>query len=207
MHVPEAKDYRLVYDLDLTTVGPQFGYTLDHSQQVIAPFDRIAYCLELENDSDSRFAYVSMDAFTTDATKIGVPTAASGARFQEAVANLNVFSNVPGVVTGEGLAGGHIEFWPNNYQQANVAGVPGASGTVYDFGDGPSDPTEGYGCMQVHNVEAKQTILAFNHWRAGRSADVGIGNNPGEHPDWTFSKSAEGQTKMRLRVLVREKGE
>ena len=81
-----------------------------------------------------------MDAFTDALDKIGVPTAASGARFQQNVSNLNVYSNVKGIVTGTGLTGGNIEFWPNNYGPANSANVPNASGQVYDFGDEPVGP-------------------------------------------------------------------
>ena len=68
-----------------------------------------------------------MDAFTDDLGKIGVPTVQSGAHFQQNVANMNVYSNVKGIVTGTGLAGGNIEFWPNNYGPANAANVPNAS--------------------------------------------------------------------------------
>ena len=68
-----------------------------------------------------------MDAFTDALDKIGVPTVKSGARFQQNVANMNVYSNVKGIVTGTDLAGGNIEFWPNNYGPANSANVPNAS--------------------------------------------------------------------------------
>jgi len=63
-------------------------------------------------------------------------------------------------------------------------------------------PVDGYGSMQVHNHEAKQTIFAINHWREGGSADLGIGNRPRDNPDWTFSGSAGTYSYKRLRVLV-----
>lgn len=206
--VPEAKGYTLVYDLDLGKVGGgAVPYDIDN-HAAVGPFDRIAYLLELQGaDGASQFAYVSMDAFTQDAGKIGVPTAASGARFQQKVANLNVFSDVAGVVTGTGLAGGNIEFWPNNYSQGNGAGVPGASDQSFDFGDQFNDPVDGYGCLQIHNFLAKQTVLAVNNWKAGRDGDVGIGNQAGGsgNPDWTFAKNAGNWPIKRLRVLVRLK--
>jgi len=149
--------------------------------------------------------YVSMDAFTADAGKIGVPTAASGARFQQNVANLNVFSNVAGVVTGTGLAGGNLEFWPNNYTQPNVAKVSNASDQTYDFGDQATEPVDGYGSMQIHNHDAKQTLFAVNQWKAGSNGDVGIGNQASGNPDWTFAKNAGGYQLKRLRVLVHGK--
>ena len=58
--------------------------------------------------------------------------------------------------------------------------------------------------MQVHNHEAKQTLFAVNHWKAGNKADIGIGNNPNlGQPDWTFTGNAGSYRAKRLRVLVR----
>jgi sialate O-acetylesterase len=144
-----------------------------------------------------------MDAFTDALGKIGVPTAQSGAHFQQNVANMNVYSNVKGVVNGTGLAGGNIEFWPNNYGPGNGANVPNASGQVWDFGDEPAGTADGYGSMQVHNHDAKQTVFAVNHWKEGNRADVGIGNQPTGNPDWTFAANAGSYQTKRLRVLVR----
>jgi sialate O-acetylesterase len=56
--------------------------------------------------------------------------------------------------------------------------------------------------MQVHNHDARQTLFAINHWSAGAHADVGIGNQPKDNPDWTFAANADGYRAMRLRVLV-----
>src|SRR6185295_19714475 len=95
------------------------------------------------------------------------------------VSHLNIFSNVKGIGTVTNLAGGNMEFWPNNYAPNNAAKVPNASSEVYDFGDDPAEPAEGgYGSMQVHNYSARQTILALNHWNEGAKADLGIGNQP-----------------------------
>ena len=204
MEVPEAKDYQLVYDLDLAKLGQTITYTADNSSRINQPFDRVAYFLELQSgNGDPQFVYVSMDAFTTDLGKIGVPTVVSGARFQQDVANLNVLSNVKQIATGTGLKGGNIEFWPNNYGTPNSANVPNASGQVYDFGDEPADPAGGYGCMQIHNHDAKQTLFAVNHWVEGAKADIGIGNQPANQPDWTFAANASSYPVRRLRVLVR----
>ncbi|HEX3989423.1 MAG TPA: sialate O-acetylesterase [Verrucomicrobiae bacterium] len=203
MKIPEAKEYRLVYDLDLGKLGRDIQYNVDNHQSIAQPFDRIAYFVELqENDGNTDYLYVSMDAFTTDLQKIGVPTVQSGAHFQQNVANLDVFSNVKGIETGSNLPGGNIEFWPNNYAPNNAAMVPNASNDAYDFGDEPVDPPEGYGSMQVHNHDAKQTLFAINHWTEGAKADIGIGNQPQNSPDWTFSASAGNYPVKRLRVLV-----
>jgi sialate O-acetylesterase len=66
----------------------------------------------------------------------------------------------------------------------------------------PADPEDGYGSMQVHNHDARQTLFVINHWREGTHADIGIGNQPKDNPDWTFAGNAGGFRAMRLRVLV-----
>ena len=204
LNVPEAKAYRLVYDLDLAKIGKDIQYDVDNHENIAQPFDRIAYFLELQQeDGNTEYVYVSMDAFTNDLEKIGVPTVKSGAHFQQNVSNLNVYSNVKGIANGTNLAGGNIEFWPNNYAPGNSANVPNASGDVYDFGDQPIDPADGYGSMQVHNHDAKQTLFAFNHWSEGSRADLGIGNQATGNPDWTFAGNAGTYQAKRLRVLVR----
>ncbi len=204
MKVPESRDYKLVYDLDLTKLGEEIHYEVDNHQSIAQPFDRIAYFVELQQaDGNTEYVYVSMDAFSSDLEKIGVPTYKSGAHFQQNVANLDVYSNAKGIDNGTGLAGGNIEFWPNNYAPNNSAKVPNASSDVYDFGDEPSDPADGYGSMQVHNHDAKETLFAVNHWREGSRADLGIGNQATGNPDWTFAANAAAYKGGRLRVLVR----
>jgi sialate O-acetylesterase len=144
-----------------------------------------------------------MDAFTTSLEKIGIPTVQSSAHFQQKVAKLNIYSNVKGLATGSELNTGSIEFWPNNYGTANAGNIPNASDNVYDFGDEPAEPPDGYGSMQVNNYGAKQIIFALNHWREGAKADLGIGNQPSGNPDWTFAGNAGEFSRKRLRVLVR----
>jgi sialate O-acetylesterase len=203
MHVPEVKSYQLVYDLDLAKLGTDIHWDVDNRSKIHAPFDRVAYSLELEAaDGSTRAVYVSMDAFTDSLDKIGVPTVQSGAHFQQDVAHLNIFSNVKNLVTGTNLAGGNLEFWPNNYGPNNSAKVPNASSAAFDFGDEPSDPADGYGSMQVHNHDAKQTVFAVNHWREGQRADVGIGNAPDGNQDWTFAANAGSYKSKRLRIFV-----
>jgi sialate O-acetylesterase len=204
LNVAEAKEYELVYSLDLSKAGATIPYDVDRRDQVTKPFDRVAYFLELQKGGEqAQWVYVSMDAFTADLAKIGVPTFASKAVFQQKVTNLNVISNVAGIATGTGLKGGVIEFWPHNYGPDNGAGVPGASSAVWDFGDSFGPPEDGYGSMQVGNSEARQTIFAFNNWKSGGGADLGIGNGSGDNPDWTFASNAASYSVRSLRVLVR----
>jgi sialate O-acetylesterase len=150
--------------------------------------------------------WASMDAFTTEIRKIAIPTMAADAFFQQEVANLVVASNDNAVTAGTFPTGGNIEYWPNNYTPGNSAHVAGASDQLFDFGDQPISPKDGYCCMQVHNHGTQQTIFAINHWVAGRAADIGIGNSAGpQSRDWTFSGNAGSWSKKQLRIYIRLK--
>ncbi len=216
-NVPEAASYTLVYSLDLP-VSASYNltgvpYELDKSSAVGA-FNRVAYYLEVQYYvGPVLYAWASMDAFTTDATKIGVPSFGTGAIFQQNVANMNVRSSVLNIVTGNGLAGGNIEFYCGNYSTNNANAVPNASDALHDWGDWgtvTATPEEyGYGAMQVHNHAASQTIFAFNGWGGVPIAgidkvDLGIGNYSGTHPDWTFAQNAGSYRYRKLQVYVRD---
>ncbi len=210
LKVPESKDYELLYALDLAKAARQITYDVDRRAQIAGPIDRVAYFLELRKQGEpTQWVYVSMDAFTTDLSKLGVPSLASKAKFQTKVAHMNVLSNKPGIVTGADLAG-NIEFWPHNYGPQNSAGIPNASDALWDFGDQIVDPEDGYGSMQVHNYVAKQTVFAFNNWKGGPGADLGIGNSDPKASgsrtlDWTFNGNASQYVVKQLKVLVRVK--
>ena len=207
-NVPEASGYELVYSLNIPANGNvgTLAYAVDNHSNV-GPFIRVAYYLELRTGTaPPKFVWASMDAFTADAGKIGVPTVASGAVFQQNVSNMNVVSNVAGIVTGAGLTGGNLEFWPGDYTPGNAAGVPNASATAYDFGD-TFVAGAGYGSMQIHNHDsaAQQTLIAFNHWglASGNNAfGLGLGNKPSGPPDWTFSDNSAVYSSRVLHVLV-----
>lgn len=203
--ITEDDEYELVYDLDLHRLGKTINYDVDNAAEIDQPFDRVAYFLELKQpDGSHEWVYVSMDAFTDDITKVGVPTLASGAHFQQPVSNLYIASNLDRLPITKGVEG-NIEFWPNNYDKRNTAGVPDATNARYDFGDGPDDKApDGYGSMQVHFTEAKITLFAINHW-SDATPDLGIGNSTGESDDWTFAANADDYEVKRLRVFVRLK--
>ena len=201
--LPIAKEYQLVYDLDLGKLQKEVQYDVDNSGQIGA-YDRIAYLVELSAPGgETQGVFVSMNAFTDDIKKIGIPTLATDAKFQQSVSSVDIFSNVKGITTGKNLEAGNIEFWPHNYGTPNSANVPGASASVYDFGDEPGAPVDGYGCMQVHHTAAGQVLFAINHWSAADHADLGIGNSTGQTRDWTFSANAGTYETKRLRVYVR----
>lgn len=200
---PESKDYQVVYDLDLAELGADITYDLDQRSSVRGRVRKVAYWIEMEQPgAPARHAFVSMDAFTQDLSKVGIPTAASGASFQQAVTGLRVASNVEGLATA-GEESGWIEFWPDNYGAGNGAKVPGASDDLYDTGDSRSAPTDGYGSMQIHLPAKQLTVFALNHWREGPKADLGLGNSTGDTRDWTFTGQAGTYTRKRLVVLVK----
>ncbi|MFO1497494.1 MAG: DUF642 domain-containing protein [Verrucomicrobiota bacterium] len=202
--VSEAVNYNLVYSLrvpnqsDFNSMG--VPYEIDKHGSA-GNFSRVAYYLEMQGAGGAvQYVWVSMDGFTSDASKIGVPTVQSGAFFQGAVANMNVESSVLGSFSG---VGGNVEFWPGDYGPGNDGNVAGASGSVYDFGDGAAPGEAGYGSMQVHRTASSQTVFAFNGWGgAGLINDLGIGNASGQHPDWTLAQNAGGFTNKLLQVYV-----
>ena len=212
--VAEAADYRLVYSWDVPTQADYsktgVPYELNDAAQT-PPFNRVAYYLELQptGNASRQFLWVSMDAFTAEVAKIGVPTLETGAFFQQPALNMNIRTSVPEMVTGDGLAGGQLEFWAGNYDAENEANAPGASEAVYDFGDrATSIGSSGYGSMQVHNAAANQTLFAVNGWGGaeGFKIDLGIGNYSGQNPDWTFAQNAESYQVRKLQVYILPNG-
>ncbi|MBN8526989.1 MAG: hypothetical protein J0M02_16770 [Planctomycetes bacterium] len=208
--IAEARGFRLVCDLDLLKLGRNFSYRVNNRDASKVPFDRVAYLVELSTAADGdRHVWVAMDAFTTDAVRTTVPTTYTKAFFQTTVRNLQVRSNHPGIPAGD-HGEGNIEFWPCDYGEAASATVPGASSTLFDISDSPrlgkdGKVGEGHGSMQVHLTKQRLTLFAINNWRDGRKADLGIGNCPGRHPDWTFAANAGSYSHARLRVLIRPK--
>lgn len=202
--VNEAVNYELVYSLKIPDEADfnwrNIPYLIDKSGSVDR-FTRVAYYLELQAPGGaSDFVWVSMNSFTTDATKIGVPNLQSGAFFQQNVGNMNIRSSLLTAVNG---VGGRLEFWPGDYGTDNEANAPNASGTLYDFGDSSAPGVAGYGSMQVHNTSTRTTVFAFNGWGgAGLRNDVGIGQNGSGHPDWTFEQNAGNYTSKLLQVYV-----
>jgi sialate O-acetylesterase len=207
--VPESKDYKLVCELN--PVSPQMAspekilYQADERKEISGEIAKIAYYLELtKSDGSTDYVFVSMDPFTKDIAKIGVPDLDSKVKFQQKLSNVFVKSNVAGVKNGTFAESCNIEFWGTNYGPNNSATIPEASTTLFDFGDSPANDGN-YGSMQIHNYAEKQTIFAFNHWVVGASADLGIGNSSGPQPDWTFLANAGKYTAGKLLILVQIK--
>ena len=207
-NVSEFNEYSLIYQLAIPdnddTAGRKPNYTVDNSG-ISVSFNRVAYCMELEVGGVLQWVWVSMDAFTPNVRKTGVPTTDT---FQTIVGDMNVFSNVGTVTTGTGIATGNIEFWNNDYTPAGGLGLAGEDPTAFDFDDTPG-ASQALGSMQIHNHGASETILAYNGWdNAALADDVGIGTNPGTEPDWTGEANAPTYTgvdsRKDLYVLVRK---
>ncbi len=214
--VPEAAEYSLIYEFAIpratSSLNNTIAYAVDNSNAFTQPFDRVAYYLELQSDAGTRWLWVSMDAFTANVKKIGVPGAPAAIVWNRPVHRLNVYTNVAGVTAGSGIETGVIEFWPSSYNATNDMFMPNASDTVYDWGDGGASFGAGYGAMQVSNLDADgdgpgtvgQTLFAYNAWgQAGFADDLGIGNAPSGNPDWTFAGGSRDYTARTLRVYVR----
>lgn len=203
--IPQAKGYELVYSYDVGAAGTTqkaAAYRVDRAKE-IKSFNRVAYFLALKKaDGPVQYVWVSMEPFAKQAAKLGVPTSSADVTFRQWVEDMEVQTNVDGVKAGKGLKG-YIEFWPNNYAPQNSMDVEGASNDIYDFGDTPANPREGYGSMQIHNPSEKQTVFAINKWWEGQKADLGIGNSPEGNPDYTFRSNAGLYQLKRLLVLVR----
>ena len=92
---------------------------------------------------------------------------------------------------------------PSDYSPGNSRNVPGASSAAFDFGDGGFTPRRnGYGSFQLHNFAKKQVVFALNNFRS-QTPDVGIGNNPKGHPDYTFSSASRYYNEVELVILVK----
>ncbi len=202
----ETAGMQLVYELTIPVTGNWNNVAVPYSVNNAASipngsFTRVAYYMELNGS----WVYASFDAagFTNNASKTGVPNLASAEYYRygnTTISNMNVYSNVGSIVTGTGISTGNVEFWATNYTNANAFGVPGASGTVYDFGD--QDTAGTYGSMQVHNYGAAQTLFAYNNWNSNNTSCLGIGNAPTGERDWTFNTNAGSYTTRLLQVLV-----
>ena len=204
---PESKEYKLVYKADLLKGTDAQGnpvYVTDNSADFAGKkAERLGYYLRLTDlQGGVRRVFVTMKSFTGDVREAGIPRMNPKTPFQVEISDLRVKSDVPGVENGT-FAKGNIEFWATNYSNGNSAKIPGAADNKFDFGDVPSN-TGNYGSMQIHNFAEKQTVMAYNHWIMGKNSEVGIGNQPQNNPDWTFSNSGKNYKSADILVLVQE---
>ena len=218
LRLQDSLGYMLAYEVNLEQGGDRNTINYEDNGNVYSVdihneiphylpdtgFERIAYYMELDSWLHGpQWIWISMDAFTDDLDKIGVPTHDTSFYYDGEVTGLNVYSNVDGL-GGEDMTG-RVEFWPYNYGYDNKLNVEGASSSKFDFGDDRSSWGD-YGSMQVHSLDLKKTMFAFNRWNSDWDApDLGIGNNPdlSGHPDWTYARNMNIYTKKKLQVFVR----
>ena len=207
LKVPEAAEYELVCDLDLKTLAPEIRYTVDRSAGV-------------------RRAVSTKSATSWSCFRLAEVASGSGPRWTPPPARRSDLRRADAEIGHRPSDRGEEPESPRQCRgprerrgpcgadrvrpRTSVRGtrrVPGASEDLWDIGDMPMPPAEGYGSMQVHQIAAKQTVFAINQWHGGPSADLGIGNSSKDPRtrDWTFAGNAGGFESARLRVFVRKK--
>lgn len=193
----------LIFECDLRTATQSDGsvkYTTDNSASFKNKVRKITYHISLKNkNGNSEWAVITMDAFTDDVSKIGIPVLNSKFVFAGKVKNLTVVTNSKNIRT-KSAAEGYIEFSPYNYAPANVKKIPNASDKFFDFGDEIFN-SGNYGTMQIHNPAEKETIFAFNSF-VTKTHDCGIGNSPNENTDWTFRRNSDSYSQATLKVYA-----
>ena len=167
---------------------------------------RIGYRMELTDNGTDYYAETFFDAWDgITLSSLLFPTVSNANVIQDNVTNMSVDSNYP-TVTNTSSTTGRLEIWPWNYGAAAQNNI-GGDNSKYDFDDTHTGSSS-YGSMQVHNLSAAQTVMAWNrHYDS--DPDIGFGNNPAntgnnKHPDWTFSSdSSLGTSNWKFQVLFR----
>ena len=169
---------------------------------------RIGYRMEVTDNNTNYYAETFFDAWDgITLSRLRFPTVSNENVIQDNVTNMSVDSNYP-TVTNTSSTTGRLEIWPYNYSKAANSGIGGNSSN-YDFDDTHSGG-QSYGSMQVHNLSAAQTVMAWNN-HGDSNPDIGLGNNPAtgnnEHPDWTFQGNSclgcLGTSNWKFQVLFR----
>lgn len=213
--VAQEPGYTLDYNLNITTAsGGTFDgaggvpYTTDNSLLIpTGSFNRVAYELTLSGstnpNSPNGNVWVSFDPQSNNASLLGVPALGTGEFYQQGVNNMNVIATAgSGVTNATGLTNGNIQFWPSNY------GTNGATGQ-FDWNNCCANVSYGYGAMQISQItnpsgSTGNMFESFNRWGpVGAPFDLGLGNNPSGHPDYTFATNSNDYTSAVLTVWVR----
>jgi hypothetical protein len=162
-------------------------------------FSRIRYLIAATYDSDAKYvdanfyralATQSSSSQTFDSiSRLQVPTTVgTGSQFviQGNVSDLTILSNTSEVQSGNGFTG-RLEIWPWDYGTTAANDQAGRSAGTYDDSDAPTGGPS-YGSFQLHNLTSttKQTAFAWNNHGQTVNYDLGFGNPPSGHSDWTF---------------------
>ena len=215
-NVDEAKDYSLLYKVNIPAAAKNLNNNLanwlavhevnNKSLYEGKSFARVAYYLELVRKSDgaTEWAWTSFDAPTQDMDRMGLITNRLW-NVKTCVRNLNVRSNVDGIVQGDGIQTGSIEFFGSSYGRAATQGLPGADSPVDTFDWDDTEQTSTWGCLQVANYAARQMILSLSGHMSNNKPSLGIGNcTTAANIDWTQKYNSEDFTARTLYVFVQE---
>ncbi|MDO4573620.1 MAG: sialate O-acetylesterase [Planctomycetia bacterium] len=192
-----------VHALDMTTAKTQsynstgVPYAYNASDSLSGKlFDKVGYYVELlDQNNQLQTLYITMDAFTTDASKIGVPANANASGYQAfngtELTGVQVVSTVNGVSRTLNT-GGKLEYWAGNYGQYLDNQYNG-----FDSMNGGN----GFGSMQIHDATTGETLFSFSGWGSNgpNYATVGIGNSNNTFSgipttDWTGTGTIKNGT-------------
>ena len=205
--LPELKGMTCVQRYDIPK-APDFTRRPPKTLASREGVTRVAYLLELQDAAgEVSFVMAAMDAFAAKSDDLVLSGKPASRLYRKPLANLTVRSNSPRVKALTDASTGFIEFYTCNFSPRTMSTPAGGDAAKYDFNDTPQPQKAlGYGCLQIHDLAAKRTVLAFNHFNTpSRPCDVGIGTNPdgGGNPDWTFAANAGQYTVRRLSVWVK----
>lgn len=184
-------DFDLVLGLDIPTAADwntvgDVPYDVDNTAAA-GNFSRVAYRLVLGTEE----VWAEMDPFTTSKAQLGIPV---DWMFKQAVQNVTIVSKAANTPSVAVPTTGGIEFWSNCYD------TPGGNGGVYDYDDTPTTD-DCYGSFQLSI--GTDMVFSYNRWSGGGDSDLGFGNQPTGHPDWTFSQNSASYAVRRLEVYVK----
>ncbi|HQL75136.1 MAG: PEP-CTERM motif protein [Planctomycetes bacterium ADurb.Bin126] len=204
----EKAGVQLVYDLNIPGISPGWRnttpvpYTVNNAAGIATgSYNRIGYYLEV----GSEYVYVSMDAFDTNASRIGYPHNVNNPVARQIIVNnANVYSNDPTITPGTGISTVNLEMWPSNYSTTRNALILGGSDSAFDWNDSGFSTGAGHGSFQVHNYGAGQVLFGHSDWGGNTTTEpteLGIGTNTTGtgHQDWTFSNTG---SVGRLQIVV-----
>ena len=164
-------------------------------------FTRVRYLVSANNSGTATWADMDFakwdtrtdtnptySAFTTPAATVPylrIPTTASSEQFviKTNVNDLTVNSSLSSLI-GFGRLG-RLEIWPYDYNTMSTSLTPANANATFDWDDSPA-MSSAYGSFQIFDLVDTHTVFAWNH-HAVSSSDVGFGNQPTGHPDWTFA--------------------
>jgi len=139
--------------------------------------------MELQPASgEVQYLYVSMDAFSDDMGKIGIPTVASGARFSaERGKHECLLERKKHRDRNKHRRWQHL-ILAEQLRANNAAKVPNADSASMIFGDDIAGDGNLRARCRSTTTDAKQTLFAFNHWVAAPPAIWASATTPAATP-------------------------